>query len=238
MKKGMTLLLAALLVFSLAACGGKDQRSNDPLTRDDGTPQQGQQTPPPDNTEPPGDTAPEVDFGSIMAGNGATDTVWGKQDEATKQAIIADAKEDGLDVSFGADGSTTLKDPESGETFVQKPDGTWAYQNEDGGEAQIGGDWPDNEFTKLIPAASFTVTASMNYDGSCAISFSGATLEQIKDYAEQIKGAGFDKDAEISDMGESYYSYSATNADGYFIQVFYTSGRSGLNMEAPDAYDE
>ena len=28
----------------------------------------------------------DIDFAAIMAGNGATDVVWGKQDEATKQA--------------------------------------------------------------------------------------------------------------------------------------------------------
>ena len=161
MKRLLTILLSGLLILSLAACGGGggEQSGNDPLTRDDGGTQQTQ-----GGTENSGNTAPDIDFGAIMAGNGATDTVWGQQDAATRQAILDAAKEDGLDASFGADGSLTIKDPESGETYVQKPDGTWTFQSEDGGEAQLGGNWPDNEFTKLLPKPGFALMAANTDD--------------------------------------------------------------------------
>ena len=77
MKKFSILLLAMMMVFTLAACGGND--SPDPSGS--GTGQQGEQTQ--GGTENSSDTAPDIDFGSIMAGNGGTDTVWGQQDAAT-----------------------------------------------------------------------------------------------------------------------------------------------------------
>ena len=194
MKKFSILLLAMMMVFTLAACGGND--SPDPSGS--GTGQQGEQTQ--GGTENSSDTAPDIDFGSIMAGNGGTDTVWGQQDAATRQAILDAAKQDGYDASFGADGSLTIKDPESGETYVQKPDGTWTYQDAEGGEAQLGGNWPDNEYTKLVPKPDFTLMgASVDSDGF-TVAFTDATLEQMRDYAEKVKAKGFTIDPESEEQ--------------------------------------
>lgn len=231
MKKLLTILLSGLLILSLAACGGKTASGDDPLKRNDGGTQQTQ-----GGTENSGDTAPDIDFGAIMAGNGATDTVWGQQDAATRQAILDAAKEDGLDASFGADGSLTIKDPESGETYVQKPDGTWTFQSEDGGEAQLGGNWPDNEFTKLLPKPGFALMAANTDDRGFSVAFSDATIEQMRDYAEQVKAAGFNQNATIEDqevMGMVIFNFSASNADGYTVEVFSASGTSGITITAP-----
>lgn len=233
MKRLLTILLSGLLILSLAACGGGggEQSGNDPLTRDDGGTQQTQ-----GGTENSGNTAPDIDFGSIMAGNGGTDTVWGQQDAATRQAILDAAKEDGYDASFGADGSLTIKDPESGETYVQKPDGTWTFQSEDGGEAQLGGNWPDNEFTKLLPKPGFALMAANTDDRGFSVAFSDATIEQMRDYAEQVKAAGFNQNATIEDqevMGMVIFNFSASNADGYTVEVFSASGTSGITITAP-----
>lgn len=233
MKRLLTILLSGLLILSLAACGGggNEQSGNDPLTRDDGGTQQTQ-----GGTENSGNTAPDIDFGSIMAGNGGTDTVWGQQDAATRQAIIDSAKEDGLDASFGADGSLTIKDPESGETYVQKPDGTWTYQDAEGGEAQIGGDWPDNDFTKLVPKPDFEIYGSSSDDDIFSAMFLSVTMEQIKAYAEKVKAAGFtidplEEDQEV--MGMVMFNYSASNSDGYRVSVFITAGTAGISIEKP-----
>ena len=233
MKKALAILLALAMVFALSACGGKDNPApsgsgggNDaPLTRED--PGASQQTQAP---ETPGDTAPEVDMGAIMGG--ATDTVWGKQDEATKQAIIADAKEDGVDVSFGADGSMTVVDTD-GSVMVQKPDGTWTYQDEDGGEAQLGGDWPENEFTKLVPKPDFALTGASADSEGFTVAFTDATIEQMREYAEAVKAAGFTVDAQTEDqemMGMAVFTYSASNADGYTVEIFSAAGTSGMSI--------
>lgn len=234
MKRLLAILLSGLLMLSLAACGGGDseQSGDDPLTRDDGSAQQQTQG----GTENSGDTTPDIDFGSIMAGNGATDTVWSEQDAATKQAILDAAKEDGYDASFGADGSLTIKDPETGETYVQKSDGTWTYQDAEGGEAQIGGDWPDNDFTKLLPKPDFEVSAANTDSEMFSAMFSGVTVEQIKEYAEMVKAAGFTVDPQTEDqdvMGMVMFTYTASNADGYTVNVYFAANTSSVTLEKP-----
>ena len=100
LTKLLALLLTLTLVFTLVACGnsnnndpsGSQQGANAPLNREDDTSSTENQGGENSTVNPE-----DIDFASIMAGNGATDVVWGKQDEATKQAIIADAKKDGVD---------------------------------------------------------------------------------------------------------------------------------------------
>ena len=233
MRKLLMILLSLLLLFSLVACGNNDTPGNyDPLNRDPGTSQTGSQGGTQSGTNDPAD----IDFNSILAGNGSTDVVWGKQDEATKQMLIDEAEKDGLTVTFGNDGSMTLTD-EEGNKHVQKADGTWTYTGKDGDSVNIGGNWPDNDLAKLVPAANFTISASTYYDGNCAISFSGVTLDQIKAYVEQVKSAGFDNDVTLTDNA-GYYSYQAYDDAGNSAQVFFTAGIGGLNMRAADPYDE
>ena len=229
MKKILAILLAAMMVFALAACG--ENNTTDPDKDNPGVSQGGE-----NNEDQGGENStvnPEdIDFAAIMAGNGATDVVWGKQDEATKQAIIAEAKKDGVDVSFGADGSMTVVDTD-GTTIVQKPDGTWVVKDADGGEGQLGGDWPDNEFTKLIPKPDFELFAANTETDSFSVAFMSATIEQIRDYAAKVKAAGFNINEEVEDqevMGMVIYSFTAENADGYTVEITFASGTSSLSI--------
>ena len=235
LTKLLALLLTLTLVFTLAACGnsnnndpsGSQQGTNAPLNREDDTSSTDNQGGENSTVNPE-----DIDFASIMAGNGATDVVWGKQDEATKQAIIADAKKDGVDVSFGTDGSMTVVDTD-GTTMVQKPDGTWVVKDEDGGEGQIGGDWPDNEFTKLIPKPDFELFAANTEIDSFSVAFMSATIEQIKDYAAKVQAAGFNINEEVEDqevMGMVIYSFTAENADGYTVEITSANGTSSLSI--------
>ena len=217
------------MVFALAACG--ENNTTDPDKDNPGVSQGGE-----NNEDQGGENStvnPEdIDFAAIMAGNGATDVVWGKQDEATKQAIIAEAKKDGVDVSFGADGSMTVVDTD-GTTIVQKPDGTWVVKDADGGEGQLGGDWPDNEFTKLIPKPDFELFAANTETDSFSVAFMSATIEQIRDYAAKVKAAGFNINEEVEDqevMGMVIYSFTAENADGYTVEITFASGTSSLSI--------
>ena len=102
MKKATILILAILTLaaFALSSCGASAPGSDTPLTRPENA----------GGTAPLPSGAGIPDFSSIMAGNGKTDTVWGLQDPAARQEIIDAAKADGFDVSFGADGSMTVKD--------------------------------------------------------------------------------------------------------------------------------
>ena len=231
MRKILLLLLSVVLVFSLVACGNEE--TPDPSgSENPGVSQSGE-----NNEDQGGENStvnPEdIDFAAIMAGNGATDVVWGKQDEATKQAIIADAKKDGVDVSFGADGSMTVVDTDD-TTMVQKPDGTWVVKDADGGEGQLGGDWPDNEFTKLIPKPDFELSAASGDDRMFTVAFSNATIEGIREYAEKLKDAGFTVDAEVTDseaMGMTIYTYIASNGKGVTAELAFGLGASSLALK-------
>ena len=238
-SKLFALLLALTLVFTLAACGngnnddpsGSQQGTNAPLNREDDTsPTENQGGTQSGNNDP--SNVGDIDIGSIMSGNGSTDTIYGQLDEASKQQIISDLAKDGYEASFGADGSMTVVDPD-GTTMVQKPDGTWVVKDEDGGEGQIGGDWPDNEFTKLIPKPDFELFAANTETDSFSVAFTSATIEQIRAYAAKVKAAGFNINEEVEDqevMGMVIYSFTAENADGYTVEITSANGTSALTI--------
>lgn len=235
LTKLFALLLALTLVFTLAACGnsnnnnpsGSQQGTNAPLNREDDTSSTNNQS-----DENNSSNVGNIDIGSIMSGNGSTDTIYGQLDEESKQQIISDLAKDGYKASFGADGSMTINDSD-GTTMVQKPDGTWVVKDADGGEGQIGGDWPDNEFTKLIPKPDFELFAANTETDSFSVAFMSATIEQIRDYATKVKDAGFNINEEVEDqevMGMVIYRFTAENADGYTVEITSANGTSSLSI--------
>ena len=233
MKKLLILMLALLLAFSLVACDSGDNPNNDdPLNRDSGTSQNGGEN----NNGTQGGTqggATSGDVGSMISGIGSSTALYSDMDAASKQAFIAEGARQGLDISFGADGSTTIVDTTDGTTLIQKPDGNWVFSDGQGGEGQIGGNWPDNEYTKLVPKPSFELYAAVIEDETFSVMFTNATIEQIKAYAEQVKAAGFNLNEELTDenvMGMVIYSFAAENADGYSVEVFSASGTTGLRI--------
>lgn len=234
MKKLIALLLALVMVFALAACdSGDDPNNDDPLNRDPGTSQNGGEN----NNGTQGGTqggATSGDVGSMISGIGSSTALYSDMDAASKQAFIAEGARQGLDISFGADGSTTIVDTTDGTTLIQKPDGNWVFSDGQGGEGQIGGNWPDNEYTKLVPKPSFELYAAVIEDETFSVMFTNATIEQIKAYAEQVKAAGFNLNEELTDenvMGMVIYSFAAENADGYSVEIFSASGSSGMRID-------
>lgn len=222
----LALIISITLLISLVSCNNKPSGNVDddePLVRDDST----------GSTSAPENNAGNVpDFSEIMAGKGATDTVWGKQDAATRQSIVDSAKEGGYDVSFGADGSMTITDTD-GTVIVQQPDGTWVMKDADGSSAQFGGEWPENEFTKLVPKPNFDVMGASSDDGSFTVAFSGVEIEQVKAYADKVKAKGFTIDATEENQnvyGVSIYTYTAYNSDGYCVEITFANGTSGITI--------
>ncbi len=234
MKKLLLMILALTLVLSLAACGGGSDNSGTggnssdaPLTRPSG----GSST---TSAPPPSTTAPQMTAPDLGAAIGGSE-ILSEYDEATKQSMIKEAQDAGGNLEFKPDGSAVYTDGE-GSTVIQNPDGTWTIRGDDGSTASVGGGWPDNEFTQQIPQPDFTVSIGSESADRFMITFSDATIEQIKEYAEQIKNAGFTVDAETQDMemaGMSVFSYTAKNAAGYEINVFSASGTNGLEMLKP-----
>ncbi|MBS7263326.1 MAG: hypothetical protein KIG36_06940 [Eubacteriales bacterium] len=219
------LLLSVIIVFSLASCSGIKPIADDdaPLIRDDDA----------GRTAPPTDSEVSVpDFASIMAGTASTDTVWGEQNAAAQQEIIDAAKLDGYDVSFGADGSMTVVG-EDGTVVVQNPDGTWTARNEDGSTAQFGGNWPDNEFTRLVPKPDFKLTGASTTEDQFTAAFQSVTVDQVRAYAEKVKAKGFTVDAEEEDQnvyGVVIYTYTAYNTAGYRAEISFAAGTCSITI--------
>jgi hypothetical protein len=226
MKKLIAIIMAlALALCLLTACGGKDKDSGSEGGGDLDITIGG----------PSDEDIPDVDFGAIMAGNGGG-VIYGHLSAADRQAIIDAGKAEGIEVTFLPDGSTKFVNTDNGAIIIQNPDGTWVIEDEEGNKGQIGGDWPDNDFTKLVPKPDFGLNAAVESDQSFAVVFTDATLDQIKAYVEVVKGAGFTVDAETEDMeagGMEIYNYTARNAAGYAISVFSMSGTAGLSIEKP-----
>lgn len=181
----------------------------------------------------PGQTAAAMpDFSSILAGNGSTGTVWGNLDSSARQEIIAAAKAEGYDVSFDGDGHMSIKG-DDGMSFVQNSDGTWNVKTEDGDIAQYGGNWPDNAFTRMVPKPDFPLLAANTSEDEFTVAFVNVEVDKIKAYASKLKERGFTVDADEQDettYGVVIYTYTAYNADGYYVDLSFASGTAGLTI--------
>ena len=221
MKKILAFLLILIMVFSLAACGNKDDNPSGDGENN------------PDNSHNGEDNNNGGNTDSLLAGIGSSTVIYGQMDEASKQQLVMEGKAEGIDISFGADGSTTFVDNEDGTVVVQKPDGSWVVKDADGGEGQIGGNWPDNEYTRLVPKPSLELQATYIEGESFGATFTNATVEQIRDYVEQVKAAGFNINEVVEDreFGEMVlYSFTAENADGYIASITFANGTSSLSI--------
>ena len=243
MKKKLGIVLALLIALSLVACG-KDTgesskesqaRSDAPLEREDNsskTKESSEAKTEAENQSEAQSSTEGTGFSSMTDIQSATDVVWGKQDDATRAEIIAAAQAEGMDVSFGNDGSMTIVDTD-GTVLVQNSDGSWTSKEQDGSTTQLGGNWPSNEFTALIPDPGFAILGLSASEDEFTAAFQNASVDDIKAYAEKIKAKGFTVDPEEQDRevaGVTIYTYEAYNDDGYYAKVFYTSGTSGVTV--------
>lgn len=213
--KRLTTLLLAIMLLTLVACDSNN-------------------TPAPQNNS---GNAGNLNFSQIMAGNGSTEYVWGLQDEATKEELIAAGLENNIEITFSADGTMTMVE-EDGSIIIQHPDGTWSLQSSEGEIGQVGGSWPDNEFTRLVPAPELEILAIQMDEDTFVAAFTSATMEEIKAYALELKVSGFNlniEEVEVDDEGYIVYSYYGENSQGYGVDVIYVNigGSSGITITAP-----
>ena len=99
--------------------------------------------------------------------------------------------------------------------------------------SQHSDEWPDNEFTRLLPKPDFTVATAVTTETDLFVLFSDATIDQMRDYAELVKAAGFIFDAETKDTEVSdilIFSYTAKNADGFLVDVFSAGWSAGVTV--------
>ena len=91
-------------------------------------------------------------------------------------------------------------------------------------------EWPENEFTKLIPKPAFNISVSSSDGAALSVTALGVTTDQLKDYVKELKRAGFDQNQAFSDTAMlGIYSYKADNGKGYTVEV---SSVLGINTIA------
>ena len=207
----------------------KDTAEGDtPLTREDATEKKTEAASEPD------EAARGISIEEALSSN----TIWANQDEEIKQELMAEAKKQGGEISFGSDGTTKIVDKD-GTVSIQNADGSWNFRNQDGSASQFGGDWPENDFTKLVPKPSFRLMASDTSDTEFNVLFSDADIGAIREYALKVKDSGFDKNETVTDQelqGTAFYSYEASNGKGYRIKVFSSANASGMTISKEQGY--
>ncbi len=217
MKQVLTILLSILLIFSLSACGGRNSsknvenepsQDNAPLTREDSAPLTREDneisSDNADNTE--GTSTGDIDVEEIVKG--------ANRNSLTPEqiaALEADAAANGYELQWQPDGSLVIV--------------------EEGHAMSLNGDWPDNEYTKGVPAPGLEIMMSTDDGSSFTAVFGSVTIDQVKAYAEELKNAGFTEDAETTDQeasGMTIYMYSAHHADGRFVELMFTGAQNAL----------
>ena len=202
--------------------------NNDPDDNNDNTS--------PANTDGTGNTDEIGDIGDLDIGdiyNSDNMYIYSEFSAAEKAALVAQGKEEGVDIDFKADGSTTFKYSD-GTSATQNKDGHWVFTDAEGNDVSyIGeGDWPDNEFTKQIPKPKMKTALASIVDGAFSVIFSeDVTLDALRDYVDELKSAGFNNDVELTDetiMGIVIYSFTANNSNGYNVNVYYSGGIAGM----------
>ena len=141
-----------------------------------------------------------------------------------------DAGADKITVEIKEDGSTKIE-TEIGIEVTQKEDGSWEVEVPEGEVEELDGNWPKNDFTKQVPEPSFGPTAANTQDKSFSVAFVDAKVEDIRNYVEELKAAGFTVNAENKDVevfGVVAYSYKASNGEGYRVEVTYAQDMCGL----------
>ena len=113
--------------------------------------------------------------------------------------------DDGADENADESGSNDVSE----ETDNNEPDNS--------NEEVEGIEWPDNDYTELVPEPKDATIISGAENGGYMYGFVIAiSLEDAQAYAQQLADAGFEGDMETM---ESRNSYNGTNADGWFVSL-------------------
>ncbi|HNX13241.1 MAG TPA: hypothetical protein PK854_02465 [Oscillospiraceae bacterium] len=225
MKKWISLILALVLMVMLPGCGLLRRIVSNAGKAVSEITESGEPSEP--ETESSAETVSNYDYS-------ATDTIYGQMSASEKQAFIEQAKLSGTDVTFNADGSTTFT-YEDGSVTKQNADGTWTYSDEDGtATTQFGGEWPDNEFTRLVPKPDFgELFGAVTEEKSFIVMFTNPDLNKMRAYIQAVKAKGFTIDAENTDetaFGVTVLSYKAKNAAGFEVTVASAAGVNSISI--------
>ncbi|MBE6606537.1 MAG: hypothetical protein E7635_05835 [Ruminococcaceae bacterium] len=145
--------------------------------------------------------------------------------EEDKNAYAEEMAQEGVTVTYNDDGSTTIT-YDDGTTVIQTADGNFTMITEDGSVGQIGGSWPDNEYTILIPKPQAGTLLSAEISGTVfSAIYSGCTIDDAVTYSDLVKENGFDQNVMIDNSmyDSGVYSFSGSGKNGVVVTVGYLS---------------
>ena len=231
MKKLLITALTVLLtLIMLTACGKKE--NNNTTSGESGTVNVGSGS----ETGSEDPTVPPVASGNPLAGSDLL-TLIGKPGKLSdynpekQQSFINEAKAAGGNLEIKEDGSAIYTDKD-GNIAIQNPDGFWEYKDADGKTVPIGANWPDNEFTKLIPKPDFAVNINSNLSYKFSMDMMTATPEQVKAYVEKLKESGF-TDIIANQDEEDLFTFVAKNEAGYELLLSCKTDYKGIIINSP-----
>ncbi|MDO4540811.1 MAG: hypothetical protein Q4B48_06925, partial [Syntrophomonadaceae bacterium] len=97
-------------------------------------------------------------------------------------------------------------------------------------------EWPDNEFTSLLPEFPFTVTSysedTFDDGTTMRVNFAGATFDELKAYETALSEGGFNVNmrGNLEDNGDDYF-LTVDNEEGWTVEINY-----GVNIDSGQMY--
>jgi hypothetical protein len=110
------------------------------------------------------------------------------------------------------------------------------------GYGQFSGEWPDDEYTRLLPKPPFPLIFANAKKGKFGAMFDAKAVKMnmIESYADKLKSRGFTVDAKESKLSSiNHFSYKAKNSNGYFVR--FTCGEAStclINLYTPEGIRE
>lgn len=129
------------------------------------------------------------------------------------------------------DSSATIETVDSENTDSQD-------DSDSAAELLLDGEWPDNPFADMLPKpkSSWSQVSPYSTDDGFSVTLTGASVEELRAYVEELKNIGFNIDPITEDDTSAevqVYSYSANNADGYNVQIYLIYGSCSFSVTAP-----
>ena len=215
MKRIFTMSLALILVLSLmTGCGKNKENGAFEGVDTSGTTQENNRLDESQSDHGDNNDGANIDFDAIFAGR--SDIKLTNLSESEKQKIIDAGEVVGVYVMF--------TDIDDDVFFTRLSDGynaVWSLGSwttwSDSDTGFIPAEWPNDDFTRLIPNPNFDLFTTNIYEDTFTAVFRNVTLDQIKTYTESVKNAGFAVNPKLDE--KTTYKYTASNGKGYSIEL-------------------
>ena len=159
--------------------------------------------------------------------------------ESDKKTLIAEARQEGVDLSFAEDGSLRMVEAD-GSVVTFDGQGLWHITDGDGRLiAQVGGDWPETETTALLPKFDHKLmSAYLEGDGvTFTLTFQNVSEKVRRTYAPLLQEAGYTLSPKEK-IAEGSYHYEADSEKGWRVILDQANTFVTLSIRPVSALEE